>query len=273
MLVLCKEPDRLEKGKSDSSWGRALSEEAQTFEPFFSRRAVLQIVTLDARLRLGGAGHKTLDHLNERLLSTLKVVYQLNTSRLQLLNLLDVQSSLERWTHVALARQGHMMAPDLRKLEQFKIEVRRAVAMGGEAWRLAGSAFTRLTRFLPVHLEDEEPRFKPIAAADMKRLARICAAAAPGQLPVPFSEEVARYEKAAADVAMTTAKVAGTGKVLRDAEDGFRVGLRDACELASALIEHSQQKRELMQKTMRACVASHTLYALAKLLPEQLGLS
>ncbi|QHE88317.1 hypothetical protein [Hydrogenophaga sp. BPS33] len=237
-------------------------------------RTVLQLVALDARVRLAGGSHNTSDGLNKRLLNTLKAGYRLNTSRLQLLNLLDVQSSLERLRHVAPARRGSMQPPDLRKLEQCLTEVRRSLMMAGEVWNLAGSAFTHLTRLLPVQLEGEEPRFEPIESEELQRLALFNASIPiEKRAPVSFSEELARYKKAAADVTATTARVARAGETLRNAENGFRVGVLEAHELASALLEHSQRRRELMQRKMRACVARDTLYALAGLLPKRLGLS
>ncbi|MDO9436098.1 hypothetical protein [Hydrogenophaga sp.] len=162
---------------------------------------------------------------------------------------------------------------DLRKLEQCMTEVRRTVTLTGEAWSQAGSMFTRLTRLLPVQLEEPEPIFEPIKPAEMERLAQGCAFSFSGlQAPSIFSEESERYRIAAADVAAATVKVTRAGAALRLAENGFRVGARDAHEFASALIELNQLRRELMQKTVRACVVRHTLYALAQQLPEQLGL-
>lgn len=273
MLVLCREPDRLDEGKNNRRIGRSFSAEALAPQPSVDMRAVLQLVELDARLRQGGVGQHATDQLNERLLNTLKAGYQLNTSRLQLLNVLDVQTSLEQWVHVVRARNDGGSAPDLRKMEQCMAEVRRTVVLAGAAWNQAGPAFTRLTRLLPVQLEEAEPHFEPIEFAEMERLARICEPILPGsQTPSPFSKERARYQKAAAEVAVAVVKVERASSALRFAENGFRVGARDAHEFASALIEHNQQRREWMQKAVRACVAKYTLYALAQLLPEQLGL-
>lgn len=271
MLVLCREPDRLDDGKNNRRTGRSLSAEALAPHPSVDMRAVLQLVELDARLR---QKRHTADHLNERLLNTLKAGYQLNALRLQLLNVLDVQTSLERWVHVVRARKAGTPDLDLRKLEQCMTEVRRTVMLAGAAWKQAGPAFTRLTRLLPVQLEDAEPHFEPIEFAEMERLARICESILPGsQTPSLFSKERERYRKAAAEVAMAVVKEERASNALRFAENGFRVGARDAREFASALVEHNQQRRELMQKTVCACVARYTLYALAQLLPDQLGLT
>ena len=273
MLVLCREPDRLDEGKNNRRASRSLPGEVLASQPSVNMRAVLQLVVLDARVRQGGVGQQTSDQLNERLLNTLKAGHQLNTSRLQLLNVLDVQTSLERLVHLARARNAGMPAPDLRKLEQCMTEVRRAVVLTGQAWNQAGPAFTRLTRLLPVQLEEAEPHFEPIECAEMERLARFCASGFPGvQAPSIFSEERERYQKAAVEVAVTTARVSRTGNALQLAENGFRVGARGAHEFASALIEHNQQRRELMQKTVRACVGQYTLYAMAQRLPGRLGL-
>ncbi|WP_137922087.1 hypothetical protein [Hydrogenophaga sp. 2FB] len=273
MLVLCREPDRLDDGKNNRRTGRSLFAEGLAPQPSVDMRAVLQLVALDVRVRQGGIGQHTADHLNERLLNTLKAAYQLNTSRLQWLNVLDVQTSLERWVHVVRARKDSTPALDLRKLEQCMIEVRRTVVLAGAAWNQAGPAFTRLTRLLPVQLEDAAPHFEPIEFAEMERLARIGESTlSGGQTLSPFSKARERYQKAAAEVAMAVVKVEQTSNALRFAENAFRVGARDAHEFASALIEHNQQRRELMQKSARACVARYALYALAQLLPEQLGL-
>ncbi len=273
MLVLCREPDRLDDGKNNRRGGRSLSGEAFASQPSVNMRAVLQLVMLDARVREGGAVQQTAHQLNERLLDTLKAGHQLNTARLQLLNVLDVQTSLERLVHLARARHAGLPAPDLRKLEQCMTEVRRAVALTGDAWSQAGQAFTRLTRLLPVQLEEAELAFEPIESAEMERLARLSASAFPGlQAPALFSQERERYQKAADDVAVTTARVSRTGNGLRREENGFRVGALGAHAFASALIEHNQHRREWMQKTARACIAVYTLYAMAQRLPEQLGL-
>lgn len=274
MLVLCKEPDRLDDGKRHGRAGRPLSIEVVTPQPSVNMQAVLHLVALDARVRRGGADQQEAsDDLNGRLLNTLKAVYQLNTARLQLLNVLDVQTSLERLIHVVRARKDGTPALELRKLEKCMTEVRRTVSLAGEAWNQAGPAFTRLTRLLPVQLEEMEPRFEPIESAEMDRLAQISESTRLGDQTSPqFSNVRERHQKAALDVAVTEARATLASDALRLAENGFRVGARDAHEFASALIEHNQQRRELLQKTVRACVARYTLYALAKLLPEQFGL-
>lgn len=274
MLVLCREPDRLDDGKNNRRSDRSMPREAFASQPYVNMRAVLQLVILDARVRQSGDGQPTSGQLNERLLNTLEAGYRLNTSRLQLLNVLEVQSSIERLMHVAHARHHGLPVLDLRKLEQCMTEVRRTAVMAGEAWNQAGSLFTRLTRLLPVQLEEAEPCFKPIEFAEMERLVRLCAPTRPGaQVPALFFDKQVHYEKAAAEVAMTAARLERASNALRSTESAFRMGARDAHEFASALIGHSQQRREWMQKTVQACFATYTLYAQAKLLPERLGLA
>ncbi|MGE0349388.1 hypothetical protein [Hydrogenophaga sp.] len=252
--------------------------------------------------------------LDARLLAVFEACHALNIARLQMLDVLDTQTGIDRLCHVVHARAGGEPTPEMRKLARALAETRRTATLAGDAWHKTGRAFTRLTRLLPVQLEEDAPNFEAVDADEMGRLerasewrhlgsdealkqlarerARRRQAMTPWAAPTPehrcawttrmhdackkaaspFTDARERYEQSAADHSRVKERVAQAERVRQDAENGFRIEALAAHELAAALIEHSQLRREAMQKAARACVAKYALYAEAGLLPEQFGL-
>ncbi|MCV0439077.1 MAG: hypothetical protein K5880_10620 [Hydrogenophaga sp.] len=316
MLALCEEPDvRNTRGLPlDIQPSPAPLRPLEVHQPFVDVQAVLRLVAQGLQDVIEQDRSASPAGLDARLLGVFEACHALNTARLQMLDVLETQTGLDRLCHILRARVGGEPTPEMRKLERAAAEMRRTVMMAGDAWHRAGRVFTRLTRLLPVQLEESAPRFEAVDAVEMARLARASEwrylgrdaalkqlarararrrnAMEPWEAPTPedlcewtarmqdacrkaaspFADARERYERAVADHAGVRERATQADRARLDAENGFRIGVRPAHELAAALIEHSQLRRETTQKAARACVARYALYAEAGLLSEQFGL-
>jgi len=87
-----------------------------------------------------------------------------------------------------------------------------------------------------------------------------------------FSVAREAYLQAAMDLGLAQLRVKRARDARNMAEAGFRIGARGVLEFAESIINQNRQRNDMLDLESRACVARHTLYALALLLPEQFGL-
>jgi hypothetical protein len=80
------------------------------------------------------------------------------------------------------------------------------------------------------------------------------------------------YLQAVMDCGLAQARVAQACDTRRLAEAGFRIGSRGVLEFAAAVSEQNRLCNELLGLTAKACMARHSLYAMALSLPGQFDL-
>jgi hypothetical protein len=228
----------------------------------------LREVVLDA--------HKPPDpqRLNERLLVVLNACHEVDNARQRLLDLLSCQQQLQDVSVLLAARAkiGLTSEEEPLDLERLLAEVRRSIDVATSMWDVAGRHFTRMTRLLPAQLEAHAHPFAPVAPSEIERLGRMVHWRGTGPTE-RFARTREAYLQTLMDWELEQVRWCRACDLRRASEGAFRVGEGPGSGLAfaRAVIDQDWQRGQLLVRQAHACMQGHTLYAIAHLLPAQLG--
>ena len=231
---------------------------------------VLQHVHLREAGRDAGAPPDP-QRLNERLLGVLTACHEVETARRRLLGALDAQQTLDDMAHLLKARAGAglCMPAEPRRLMVMRADLGRSVEMATAMWDMASRHFTGVTRLLPVQLDGSVGGRVRLAQDELEQLERQAVRLGADDR---FARARESYRLAVMDWGFAQARWAQALEARKQAEARFRGERRGALVFAEAVVNQHWQGNSLASREAHLSLKRHALYAIARLLPQHLGL-